>query len=125
MEARIVFTLRVYQRRRGFLPFFRDRLLVETTLARSAFWDFLDRTFVVESDDGTRAVYQSAPELLLGFFSLTDVRVPLAAPRRGEARYVTARARLEPVRLMPPLTIVTLAGAAASYTTPWERQEAQ
>ncbi|HVP19436.1 MAG TPA: DUF4390 domain-containing protein [Spirochaetia bacterium] len=125
MEARIVFTLRVYQRRSGFLPFLRDRVLVETTVARSAFWDFLDRTFVVESDDGTRTVFRSAPELLRGFFTLTDYPLLQAPPLPGELRYVTARARLEPVRLMPPLTIVTLAGAAASYTTAWERQEAQ
>ncbi len=125
MEARIVFTLRVYQKRSGFLPFPRDRVLVETTVARSAFWDFLDRTFVVESDDGTRRVFPSAPELLRGFFTLSDYPLLRTPPVPGELRYVTARARLEPVRLMPPLTIVTLAGAAASYTTAWERQEAR
>ncbi len=125
MEARIVFTLRVYQKRRGLLPFLGDRLVVETTVARSAFWDFLDRTFVVESDDGTRAVYPSAPDLLNGFFSLTDFLLLRVPDSPGEQRYVTARARLEPVRLMAPLTIVSLAGAAASYTTPWARQEAR
>ena len=125
MEARIVFTLRVYQKRSGFLPFFRDRLLGETRVARSAFWDFLDRKFVVESDDGTRAAYTNTQDLLRGFFSLSDFPVASPPPRPGELRYVTARARLEPVRLMPPLTIVTLAGEAASYTTPWERRDAR
>jgi hypothetical protein len=125
MEARIIFTLRLYQRRKGFLPFLGDRLLKETQVARSAFWDFLDRKFVVESDDGSRVDYTTAPELLLGFFSLKDFPLAPLPPRAGESRYVTARARLEPVRLMPPLTIVTLAGAAASYTTPWERRNAQ
>ena len=125
MEARIVFTLRVYQRRGGLLPLFRDRLLAETRVARSAFWDFLDRKFIVESDDGSRAAYTSSSELLTGFFSLRDFPVLQLPPRAGELRYVTARARLEPVRLMPPLTIVTLAGEAASYTTRWERRDAQ
>ena len=125
MEARIVFTLRVYQRRTGLLPLFRDRLLSETRVARSAFWDFLDGKFIVESDDGSRASYTSSPELLMGFFSLMDYPVLRFPPSQGESRYVTARARLEPVRLMPPLTIVTLAGEAASYTTRWERRTAQ
>ncbi len=124
MEARIVFTLRVYQRRSGFFPFPRDRLVVQTTVARSAFWDFLDRIFVVESDDGTRSAYQNATDLLNGFFSLTDFLLLHGPLGREEPRYVTARARLEPVRLMAPLTIVTLAGAAASYTTPWTRKAA-
>ena len=125
MEARIVFTVRVYQRRVGFLSFLRDKLLVEKRVERSAFWDFLDRKFVVESQDGSRTDFTSAPDLLFGFFSLHDFPV-LRLPAGSEgSRYVTARARLEPVRLMPPLTIVTLAGAAASYTTPWERREAR
>lgn len=125
MEARIVFTLRLYQRRRGIIPFLGDKLILETHVARSAFWDFLDRTFVVESDDGSRAVYPTAAELLDGFFTVRNFTVSAFPPGSGGERYVTARARLEPVRLMPPLTIVTLAGAAASYTTPWERRDAQ
>jgi hypothetical protein len=125
MEARIVFTLRVYRRRGGLLPFLADKLLTETSVARSAFWDFLDRKFVVESDDGSRAAYTNAPDLLVGFLSLADLKVFRFSPPEGDRLYVSARARLEPVRLMPPLTIVTLVGAAASYTTPWERREAQ
>ncbi len=82
MEARIVFTLRVYQRKSGFLPFLRDRLLGETSVARSAFWDFLDGKFVVESDDGSRAAYTSAQELLTGFLSLTDFPVFRLPPAR-------------------------------------------
>jgi len=125
MEARIVFTLRLYQRRRGVIPFLGDKLILETHVARSAFWDFLDRTFVVESDDGSRAAYPTAAELLQGFLTVRNFPVSTVLPSSGEERYVTARARLEPVRLMPPLTIVTLAGAAASYTTPWERRDAK
>ena len=125
MEARIVFQLRVYQRRSGLLPFLGDKLLVETHVARSAFWDFLDRKFVVEGDDGSRTAYTNAPELLVGFLTLADFPVAGLPPSTADRQYVMARARLEPVRLMPPLTIVTIAGAATSYTTPWERRNAQ
>lgn len=123
LESRVVFTMRVYQKRSGFLPFPRDRLLAETTIARSAYWDFLDRKFVVEADDGARTAYESPDELLRAFLSVKDYPVYRgSAPPR--TRYVSARAHVEPVRLMPPLTIVSLAGTAASYTTPWKRAEA-
>ena len=125
LESRIVFTLRVYQKRGGVLPFPGDKLLTETVLARSAFWDFLDGKFVVESDDGVRTAYASADDLLSGFFSLKDLPVYRGPTDSGRLRYVTARARLEPVRLMPPLTIVSIAGTAASYTTPWQRRDAK
>ncbi|HVO40117.1 MAG TPA: hypothetical protein VMV03_13895 [Spirochaetia bacterium] len=123
LESRVVFTLRVYQKRSGFLPFPRDRLLSETVIARSAYWDFLDRKFVVEADDGVRTAYEGPNELLRAFLSVKDYPVyrGWALPR---TRYVSARAHIEPVRLMPPLTIVSLAGTAASYTTPWKREEA-
>jgi len=45
-----------------------------------------------------------------------------AAERRR--LYVTARAQFEPVRLMPPLTLIGLAGAAANVATPWVRRDA-
>jgi len=51
-----------------------------------------------------------------------------AAPARaGDAsdaapfRYVAARAQYDPVRLSPPLTILTLFRVAARYFTPWVR----
>ncbi len=126
LESRVVFTLRVYQKRQGFLPFPRDRLLSETVLARSAFWDFLDARFVVESDDGTRTVYADADDLLRGLFSVRDLPVYHGPGNVLPSCYVSARAHIEPVRLMPPLTIVSMAGVAgtaAAYTTPWQRKE--
>jgi hypothetical protein len=38
-------------------------------------------------------------------------------------RYVAARAQYDPVRLSPPLTILTLFGVATRHTTPWVRRD--
>jgi hypothetical protein len=124
MESRITFTVRLFERRQGLLPLRRDRLVTEKKTARSAFWDFLDNSFVVETDDGLRLSYATPEELLEGFLTLSAVRLA-AVPRAGTPRfYVTARALFEPVRLMPPLTLVELAGQAATATTPWTVMEA-
>ena len=56
LESRITFTLRVFEKSRGLLALLGDRLLAETTLARSAYYNFLDGTYVVEEADGTRVV---------------------------------------------------------------------
>jgi hypothetical protein len=123
MESRITFTLRLYEHRRGLLPFRRDRLLAQKKAERSAFWDFLDDTFVVESEDGTRESFESAEDLLRGFLTLSELSLS-DVPRGSSGYYVSARALFEPVRLMPPLTLVGLVGRAATTTTPWVSREA-
>jgi hypothetical protein len=123
LESRIIFTVRLYEKRRTALPFTRDRLLVERSVSRIAFWDFLDGRYVVESDTGAQVSYAGPEELLGGFFTVTDVFLfPL--PRDfHRSMYATARAQFEPVRLMPPLTLVSMVGTVAAAVTPWTRKD--
>jgi hypothetical protein len=124
LESRITFTIRLYERRSPAFFFAGDRLLSQRTVTRSAFWDFLDTVFVVEEDGGQRKTYHQPAELIGGFFALDEVfSFDMAAAARRRL-YVTARARFEPVRLTPPLTLIGLAGAAANVTTPWVLREA-
>jgi hypothetical protein len=115
LESRITFTARVYEKRRGILPLTGDRMLAERKVAHSAFWDFLDGRFVVESDTRAQVSYASVDDLLKGFFTLSDLPLYPLSPGPPGALYVMARAQFEPVRLMPPLTLVT---------SPWTRRDA-
>ncbi len=117
LESRITFTARLYERRAAFLPFFRNVLVESRTFSQSAFFDFLGNKYVVETDQGRRVVYDTEEELIRGFFSMPDIT--LAEISTVSDPYVTARVQFEPVRLMPPLTIVSLVGAAGTYTSPW------
>ena len=124
MESRITFTVRLYERRKGILPFTGDHLLTERNVSRSAFWDFLDGRYIVESEKGARLSYAGTEELLQGFLTLADLILSDLPPEAHPPVYVTARAHFEPVRLMPPLTLVSLVGRAATSTTPWVRRDA-
>jgi hypothetical protein len=124
LESRITFTTRLYERRRPAFSFAGDRLLSERTVTRSALWDFLDKVFVVEEEGRPQKTYGEPGELIRGFFAVDEVfGFDMAAAARRRL-YVTARAQFEPVRLMPPLTLVGLAGAAANVATPWVRRDA-
>ncbi len=68
--------------------------------------------------------YADPQELIRGFFALDEVFTVDMASAARRRLYVTARAQFEPVRLMPPLTLIGLAGAAASVATPWVRRDA-
>jgi hypothetical protein len=123
LESRITFTTRLYERRRPAFAFAGDRLVAERTVVRSASWDFLEQVFVVEEGSGQKT-YTDPADLIRGFFSLVETFPLSSSDTMRRPLYVAARARFEPVRLMPPLTLVGLAGAAASVTTPWVRRDA-
>jgi hypothetical protein len=125
LESRITFTVRLYEKRRSLIPLRPDHLLVERSVSRSAFWDFLDDRYVVESDTGAQLSYASAEELLEGFFSVGDVFLYPLPPDPRRTLYATARAQFEPVRLMPPLTLVSMVGKVAAFVTPWVRKDVQ
>jgi hypothetical protein len=125
LESRITFTTRLYESRRPAFSFAGDRLLLERTVARSAFWDFLDRVFVVEQEGVPQRTYTDPRELIRGFFALDEAYSADMASASRRRLYVTARAQFEPVRLMPPLTLISLAGASANVTTPWVRGDAR
>ena len=104
LESRITFTLRCYRRLTGLAGLFGDRLLTERTVVRVAFYDVLDRRFVVEQD-GARASYADEDAFRAAFFTLRGIELaPAAPPRAGEATG-TAAARY----------------VAARYSTPWVR----
>jgi len=124
LESRITFTTRLYERRRPAFAFAGDRLVAERTVVRSAFWDFLEGVFVLEEEGSRQKTYTDPAALIRGFFTLEETFALSLSDTARRPLYVTARARFEPVRLMPPLTLVGLAGAAASVTTPWVRRDA-
>jgi hypothetical protein len=123
LESRITFTVRLYERRRPAFSFAGDRLMSERKIVRSAFWDFLDQVFVVEEGSRQRS-YAEPEELIRGFFSLDQSLSMDMSPVARRGLYVAARAQFEPVRLMPPLTLVGMVGAAANVATPWVRRDA-
>ncbi len=120
LESRITFSMRLYEKRRPAFAFAGDRIVAQKIVARSVFWDFLDKVYVVAQDGDGQIVYRDPRELLEGFFTLEETLS--SSPARGRL-YVTARAQFEPVRLMPPLTLVSKVGAAANVTTPWSRRD--
>jgi hypothetical protein len=123
LESRITFTVRLNEQRRAAI-ISRDRLIAEVVVSRSVFWDFLDGVFVVEQDGGKQWTYTDDTALLAGLFSFQEV-FPYSAAIAARPVYVSARAQFEPVRLMPPLTLVSMLGAASIVATPWIRRVVQ
>jgi hypothetical protein len=121
LESRITFTARLFDRKPSFLPFLGNTLVETRTFSQSAFFDFLHGRFIVETDMGRRITYEKAEDLINGFFTMADIT--LAEWSEVKDPFVSARVQFEPVRLMPPLTIVSLVGAVGTYTSPWIQKD--
>jgi hypothetical protein len=123
LESRITFTLRVFETAPGLRGLLGDRLLAERTVTRSAYYNFLDTDFVVEDSGGARLSFTALEDALEAFFTVRAGALLILRPGQAGRCYAAAQARFDPVRLMPPLTIVSLAGAGGRVTTPWVRAE--
>ena len=60
---------------------------------------------------------------LRGYFRVSGAPLIALQPDQRGSCYVAVQVQFDPVRLMPPLTIVSLAGAGGRFTTPWTRAE--
>jgi hypothetical protein len=123
LESRIIFTLRVFEKAPGLRSLLGDRLLAERTVTRAAYYSFLDADYVVEESSGGRAAFNGLDEALREFFTLQSGALLILEPGQAVRCYAAAQVQFDPVRLMPPLTIVSLAGAGGRVTTPWVRAE--
>ncbi|HEC61768.1 MAG TPA: hypothetical protein ENI27_05880 [bacterium] len=120
LKSEIVFQARLYERNRGLFSFLGDRVFVEREVVQVAYFDFFDDMYVVESElKGTRK-YEQREEFLRDFFHLADFSLQdMRYLRRGPGSYyILARIRLDPVRLVPPLNIISLFNS--SVVTPWQ-----
>ncbi len=122
LESRITFTIRLLERRPGLAGLLGDIRLAERTVTRVAFFDLLERRYVVEEAGETRA-YREQEEFIAAYLSLRGLWLRGSLPGPPRSVSVAARVSFDPVRLNPPLTIVALAGAAATHTTPWVSRE--
>jgi hypothetical protein len=117
LESRIVFSARLSERRPGVLALFGDRVVAQARVVRRAYRDILSQRFVIDEDGRDRRSFATVEALLAALFTVDDLRFPVPV---GPGASVAARVQVEPIRLMPPLSVVALAGAVV-FATPWVR----
>ncbi len=119
LEATVRFELRLYKKTGGIFSLLGDRLLAQTAVARRASMDFLDDRYILLEEGGETRVHSGADDFVSDFLSVRSLRLPWPSET---GTYLIARARLEYVRLEPPLHLVTLFRPTAALTG-WRRVE--
>ena len=119
LEIAVTYELRLYRRTAGLRSLLGDRLLEQADLARRASMDLIDGRYILFDERGEVRLHDGGENLMHDLLSLGAFRLPWPV---GPGMYLLARARLDYVRLDPPLHIVTIFRPTAA-TTEWRRVE--
>ena len=121
LKAEIVYQIRLYEQGKGFFSLWGGRLVEEIKQTYKAFKDIFENAFVVETSEGETRVFRDWENFIKAFFTLSDISFLL--PERDKEYYILARIQLSPVKLVPPLDLITLIRPVAMVTE-WHREDA-
>jgi hypothetical protein len=122
LGSRVEFLFRVREKKPSFLPFFREVLVSQSSLSRSAYFDIFSNEYSMTSESEGRTFFAAPEDFLRRFLCVNDLAV-FAGLRPGTSYAVAVQVRLTPTRLVPPLNIISLWGGMAPFTSPWVQQE--
>ncbi len=117
LKSEIVFQFRLYKKNTGFLSFMGDILLFEKTAVRIAYKDLFKNQYIIQSNDET-SVYTDESEFMDRFFSLDGYVIRFPEGLSPGEYSILGRITVNPVKLEPPLHIVSLITPIGT-TTAW------
>ena len=119
-RAEIHYEARIYRRTSGINRLFGDRLVAEEKVTYEARWDELNSRYIVVVDEEFERSFFLADDLIAFLLILDNHMIPL--PRDlDDAIYLMCRAQVEPILLVPPLTLLAVVIPKFRMTTPWMR----
>lgn len=119
-RSEVLYEFRLLREARGIAKIFGDRLIKETQMRYVARWDALDENFVVLIDDARERAFDD-PDVFLAFFlSIRNHTMDLQGSL-VDGDYLLCRWRLQPIKLVPPLTLMTLIKPDLQIISSWKR----
>jgi len=122
LKAEISYQFRLYRRDNGVFSFMGDKLITEKKIIKRAYLDIYERAFVIEVNEEKKALLYEE-EFLEEFFKAEDVQIGRLSSRESKEYYVLARISFSPVRLVPPLNIISLLYKKTAVATRWTEAE--
>lgn len=122
LESEIQYNVRVYERTGGLLGILGDKLVGDFERTYRATWDEFGSEFVVTRKGSAKKRIKSANAFLSAFFHLHGARtgIRLKPPHHY---YVLSSVRIQIVKLVPPLTMISPFLSHREIDTPWVKTE--
>ena len=123
LAAEVHFQLRLYRRLQGRLAFLGDRLLAERRIAQTARYDRFAERYVIERQGMRVGEFSEPAAFLEAFCSLQEFPVGRLSGPPPVRHYLLGRVRLYPVRVVFPLSLITLFLPKLAVDSRWLEQE--
>lgn len=119
-RSEVRYEFRLLKEARGIGKIFGDRLVAEEAISYVARRDTLDETYVVLIDGVEERVFGNTDSFLAFFLSVKNHTMRLTE-NLNDGDYLLCRWRLQPIKLVPPLTLMTLIKTDLQIISSWER----
>lgn len=119
-RSEVLYEFRLLREAKGIAKIFGDRLIEEAQVLYVARWDALDENFVVRIDNTIERAFDD-PDMFLAFFlSVRDHTMSIPDDLQN-GDYLLGRWRLQPIKLVPPLTLMTLIKPDLQIISSWRQ----
>lgn len=122
LKAEICYQFRLYRRDTGFFSFLGDKIITEKKVIKTAYLDIYERVFIIEVNKGKKVLLYEE-DFLRSFFKAEDVQIGRLDSGESKEHYVLARISFSPVRLVPPLNMISLFYKKTAVVTRWAEAE--
>jgi hypothetical protein len=121
-RSEVRYEFRLLREARGLGKIFGDRLVKEDVLSYVARWDAFDEKFVVVVDGSAERSFDDS-DGFLAFFLAVRNRTMIVADGLDDGDYLLCRWRIQPVKLVPPLTLMTIFRSDLQVISSWKRTD--
>jgi len=119
-RSEVRFEFRMLRKAKGFRKIFGDKLLAEEERVFVARWDAFDESFIVTVDETTEHIFSDAISFLNFFLSVNSHRMAVSESLLDDD-YLMCRWRIQPIKLVPPLTLMTLVKSDLQTNSSWKQ----
>ncbi len=118
-RAEIRYEIRIYQAITGLKRIFGDRRIAEHEVVYVARWNALNQEFAVRVNGETEVVFEDTDSLIEFLLAVREQRVSVSS-EFIEDLYILCRPWIQPIKLVPPLTLMILIRPEFRQILPWQ-----
>lgn len=120
LKSEIFFQLRLYKKNKSSISIFGDLIVAEKKPFFVAYRDFFSNLYVIETSENKKNTFSETDIFMENFSRISSYRFYNIANLDTQEYYILARIIINPVKLEPPLHIISLF-SSIGRTTRWAK----
>ncbi|NOY10333.1 MAG: hypothetical protein GXP33_15980 [Spirochaetes bacterium] len=121
LRPEIFYQFRLYKKQHGIMALLGDKLVYEDNLVYTGSYDLYEKRFFLKVKDDGEYTFIKSRNFLKYFFKLHNYSLSYSIKGNVSDYYLISRVKYIPVKLVPPLNIVSFFINPDSVVTGWQR----